>query len=196
MPSENELGTLFGVSRVSIRQALQKLITLGIIETRQGEGSFVRSITSDNYSDMLLPAFLINNNTLRDILEYRSIMEVGVIELACDRITEKEISNLEEIVTRMESNNGNLKEFASDDLAFHDAIIRASKNDLIINVCEFVYEVMATSMEQIVSKLGMADGKYYHRLILEKLRNNEKDAAIQAMKMHVERTVLRIGEEN
>lgn len=194
LPSENELRVQFGVSRISVRQAVQKLTALGIVETKHGEGSFVRKVTSDNYKDMLFPAFMINKNTLTEILEYRSIMEVGAIALACERITEEEIVNLEKIVIRMENNTDNFKKFASDDLAFHNAVARASKNDLIINVSVFVFELMAASMEYIVTNLGMIDGKHFHRLILEKLKQHDKDGAVQAMQSHVEKTVVRMGE--
>jgi len=194
LPSENELRVQLGVSRISVREAFQKLTALGIVETRHGEGSFVKKITSDNFKDMLFPAFMINKNTLNEILEYRSIMEVGATGLACERITEEEIMNLERIVTRMEKNTDNFKKFASDDLAFHNAIVRASKNDLIINVSVFVFELMATSMEYIVTNLGMIDGKHFHRLILEKLKQHDTAGAVEAMRSHVEKTVVRISE--
>lgn len=194
LPSENELRVQLGVSRISVREAFQKLTALGIVETRHGEGSFVKRITSNNFKDMLFPAFMINKNTLNEILEYRSIMEVGAIGLACERITEEEIQSLEKIVIRMEKNNDNFKKFASDDLAFHNAIAMASKNELIINVCVFVFELMAASMEHIVTTLGMIDGKYFHRLILEKLKQHDKEGALQAMRSHVEKTVVRMSE--
>lgn len=194
LPSENELRVQLGVSRISVREAFQKLTALGIVETRHGEGSFVKRITSNNFKDMLFPAFMINKNTLNEILEYRSIMEVGAIGLACDRITDEEIQSLEKIVIRMEKNIDNFKKFASDDLAFHNAIAMASKNELIINVCVFVFELMAASMEHIVTTLGMIDGKYFHRLILEKLKQHDKEGALQAMRSHVEKTVVRMSE--
>lgn len=192
LPSENELRTQLGVSRISVREAFQKLTALGIVETRHGEGSFVKKVTSDNYKDILFPAFMISDNTLHEILQYRSIMEVGAVGLACDNITEEEIKNLEKIVQRMESNVDNFKKFASDDLAFHNAIAQATKNTLIINVSEFVFELMSASMEHIVTRLGMIDGKYFHRLILEKMKENDKLAAIEAMRAHVEKTVIRM----
>ncbi len=194
LPSENELKIQLGVSRISVREALLKLTALGIVETRHGEGSFIKKITSDNYKDILFPAFMINKNTLNEILEYRSIMEVGAIALACDRVTVEELVNLEKIVIRMENNTDNYKKFASDDLAFHNAIAMASKNDLIINVCVFVFELMATSMEHIVTNLGMIDGKHFHRLILEKLKQHDKEGALQAMRSHVDKTVVRMSE--
>ncbi|QEN09178.1 FadR family transcriptional regulator [Oceanispirochaeta crateris] len=193
LPSENELKNQFCVSRISIRQAIQKLTALGIVETRQGEGTFLKKVTSDNYTNMLFPAFMINKNTLTEILEYRSIMEVGALELACDRITEEEITSLERIVSRMEKNSHDDKKFASDDLAFHNVIARASKNDLIINVSVFVFELMAESMEHIVTTLGMKDGKHFHRLILEKIKQQDKEGAVRAMREHVANTVVRMG---
>jgi len=114
--------------------------------------------------------------------------------LACERITEDEIRDLEQIVIRMEKNNDNFRKFASDDLAFHNSIARASKNDLIINVSVFVFELMSASMEHIVTTLGMIDGKHFHRLILEKLKQHDRTGAVDAMRAHVEKTVMRIDE--
>jgi len=194
LPSENELRTLLGVSRISVRAAIHRLTALGLVETRQGEGTFVRKVTADTYSDLMMPMFLVNKNTIKEILEYRLVMEVGAIELAAARITEAELDALEEIVVRMEANTSDIKTFAEDDVRFHVLIAKASKNQMIINVMNFMYDLMDVSMESIVNHLGMHDGKYYHRLILQELRTGNQAAAVNAMREHVAKTVDRINE--
>lgn len=194
LPSENELRVELGVSRISIREAMQKLTALGIVETRQGEGSFVKRVTSDTYSDLMLPMFMINKNSLQEILEYRMVMEVGATEIAADRITKEELVDLEEIVVRMEGNAADIKRFSHDDLLFHMAIAKATKNQMIINVSLFMQGLLSVSMEEIVRVLGMKDGKHYHRLILEAFKNGEKKEVVELMREHVAKTVDRIGE--
>lgn len=170
LPSENEMRQEFGVSRISIREAMQKLKALGIVETRHGEGSFIRRVTSENYRDMLFPMFMIDKNSLQEILEYRMVMEVGATEIAATRITKEECDALEEIVVRMEQNADDIKVFAHDDIQFHMGIAKATKNNMLTNVALFMQDLMNASMESIVTHLGMHDGRYYHRLILEALR--------------------------
>jgi len=194
LPSENELRVELGVSRISIREAMQKLTALGIVETRQGEGSFVRRVTSDTYSDLMFPMFMINKNSLQEILEYRLVMEVGATEIAADRITLEELATLEEIVVRMEQNESDIKRFSHDDLLFHMAIAKATKNQMIINVSLFMQDLLSVSMEKIVRVLGMKDGKHYHRLILEAFKSGEKKEVVELMREHVAKTVDRIGE--
>ena len=159
LPSENELRLELGVSRISVREALQKLTALGIVETRQGEGSFIGKMTNDSYKDMLVPMFMIDKNSLQEILEYRSIMEVGATEIAARKITAEELGDLEAIVERMEYTGAELKKFARDDLQFHMAIAQATKNKMLINVYLFVHDLLSMSMESIVEHLGMRDGR-------------------------------------
>ena len=194
LPSENELRQLLGVSRVSVRTALNRLTALGLVEARQGEGTFVRRVTADTYRDLLLPMFLVNKNTSKEILEYRLVMEVGATELAAQRITETELVKLEEIVARMEANTSDIKAFAEDDLQFHVLIAKASKNQMIINVMNFMHDLMKATMESIVTHLGMHDGKNYHRLILNELKDGHPEKAAQAMREHVAKTVDRISD--
>ncbi len=196
LPSENELRQEMGVSRISIREAMQKLTALGIVETRQGEGSFVKKVTSDCYKDMLFPMFMINKNSLQEILEYRMVMEVGVTEIAATRITKEELVDLEKIVQRMEQNEDNATTFAHDDLLFHMAIANATKNQMLINVSNFMQDLLTASMRSIVSHLGMQDGKFYHRLILEELKKGNTAGAVMAMREHVAKTVNRVSELN
>lgn len=194
LPSENELRKELGVSRISIREAMQKLTALGIVETRQGEGSFVRRVTSDTYSDLMFPMFMINKNSLQEILEYRLVMEVGATEIAADRITSEELVDLEAIVVRMEKNEEDIRRFAHDDLLFHMTIAKATKNQMIINVSLFMQDLLSVGMEKIVTVLGMKDGKHYHRLILEAFKNRQKTEVVNLMREHVSKTVDRIGE--
>lgn len=173
---------------------MQKLTALGIVETRQGEGSFVRRVTSDTYSDLMFPMFMINKNSLQEILEYRLVMEVGATEIAADRITSEELVDLEAIVVRMEKNEEDIRRFAHDDLLFHMTIAKATKNQMIINVSLFMQDLLSVGMEKIVTVLGMKDGKHYHRLILEAFKNRQKTEVVNLMREHVSKTVDRIGE--
>lgn len=189
LPSENELRIQLGVSRISVRESIKKLVALGIVETKQGEGSYVKKISSSSYSDMMIPMFLLESRTLLEILEYRKVMEVGATEIAVERATQEDIDILEEIVVRMEGEELDMKEFAKLDLEFHMAISRSTKNDLIINSNNFVRDILMRSMESIVTNLGKTGGRYYHRKILEAIKRRDVTEATQMMREHVVLTI-------
>ena len=174
LPSENELRLEMGVSRISIREAMQKLTALGIVETRQGEGSFVKKATSDSYKDMMLPMFMINKNSLEEILEYRRVMEVGATEIAAGRITASELAEMEAIVERMEHNDSDVKTFSHDDMMFHMAISKATKNQMPINVSVFMQDLLGCKHGIHCYPFGHEGREYFHRLILEEIEEREQ----------------------
>ena len=195
LPSENVLCKQFKVSRVSVREAIKGMVALGIVETRQGEGSYVKGVNSETCTDnILLPMLFMDPPTLLEIVEYRKVVERGTMELATQYITEEEIHHLEELVESMEKNECDIREFAQIDLEFHISIALATKNNFVIKISNFMYELMSVSMENIIQQLGMKDGRYYHRIIVDSLKTGNHAMAVKAMEDHIEKTVERIKE--
>ena len=91
IPSENELARQFGVSRVTVRNALQKLSALELLETRFGEGSFVRSPDAASVMSPLIPAAYLNDNGMEEILQLRRMIEGPVCGEACRRASEEDV---------------------------------------------------------------------------------------------------------
>jgi len=192
IPSENDLRRQFGVSRISVREAIHKLAALEIVETRQGEGTFVKKITSSTYMNMLIPVLVLGKKDLIEVLEYRKIMEVGTVEMAVEKATADDLEKLEHIVRRMESEELDEKEFALDDLEFHMTIAKSTKNELIFRVNNIIRDILNVSMKDIVHNLGRRDGRYYHRKILEAMKERNKEKAVSLMREHVVLTIERI----
>lgn len=74
LPSENELGEILGVSRVTVRQALQKLTVLGLVETRSGDGSYITN-NLGALMNIMVPVAYLNNNDVLQVLEFRKVIE-------------------------------------------------------------------------------------------------------------------------
>ncbi|HOV40118.1 MAG TPA: GntR family transcriptional regulator, partial [Spirochaetales bacterium] len=87
LPSENELSRQLGVSRVSVRAALQMLSALGLLDTRQGEGTYVRELRGDLYFNVLFPLLALSRTNIFDVLEYRKVMDPGAVVIASERAT-------------------------------------------------------------------------------------------------------------
>ena len=189
IPSENQLTKLFGVSRISVREALQKMAALELTETRHGEGTYVRRLTASQPLNSLIPMMLLTKDDLLDVLEFRQIIETGVIGLAVQRAGPADIRELERILGQMRRRRRHTAAFAESDLEFHLALGRMTKNPVIIKVLHVLKDVLSASMEDIVGALGAERGLHYHAIILGAVRKGEKERARRFMQQHIESTI-------
>ncbi|MDR1932604.1 MAG: FadR family transcriptional regulator [Spirochaetales bacterium] len=192
LPSENELASSLGVSRVSIREGLQKLVTLGLLETRHGEGTFVKEITPDLYLNALFPMLVLEHTSVFHVLEYRRSMDTGAVALAVRRATEDDIAELERIMVVMKDSSADPERFAEADLDFHLAVAKAAKNPIFIKVNSIIKNTLSASMTGIVQALGPRDGLFYHRKILDAIKTGNTAEAVRLMDEHVVKTIDRL----
>lgn len=195
LPSEHELSKQLNVSRVSVRAALQMMVALGLLETRQGEGTFVRQLSGDLYLNALFPLLALSKTNIFDVLEYRRVMDPGAVVLATERARAEDLAELERIYHHMEESREDYKAFAHADLEFHLTITKATKNPIFIKVNTIIRDILNASMEGIVRALGIRDGLHYHRQILQALQKRDASKAEQLMRDHVERTIQRLKDE-
>lgn len=134
LPSERELSELMGVSRTSIREAIRVLETMGIIESKQGEGNFICSNINKSLIEPLSLMFKLNNGTWEDVMELRQALELEAVKCASKRITKQEAIEIGKIIVQMEDEVSGLNRnevFVSLDQKFHNKIASISKNYLI-----------------------------------------------------------------
>ncbi|MDF2988774.1 MAG: GntR domain protein [Eubacterium sp.] len=186
IPSENDLAVSFGVSRITVRQGLQKLTALGLIETRLGEGSFIREATPGINMNPLIPMAYLNENSLMEILEYRKVLEGNVAELATEKASADEVEKLEEAYKLMEQVKDDLEMFSKADLNFHLLLANMTQNSLIIQTFHIFNDVLNRAFSQIVSKRGNSAGIYYHKLLLEAVKSRNSGEAKKIMQEHME----------
>lgn len=186
IPSENELTKLFGVSRISVRQALQKLTAIGLIETRVGEGSFVKKLSPGIVMNNLIPVLYLGPDSLKEVLEFRKVIEGRVAELACSKAGPEDIENLEKIYCNMEKYKDNLERFSQEDYNFHIALGTITNNSIIIQLYTIIQEQLNAAFQKIVTVRGNKAGLYYHRLILDAMKEKDCEKAKKMMDEHME----------
>jgi GntR family transcriptional repressor for pyruvate dehydrogenase complex len=190
LPSEYQLCEMFGVSRVTIRAAVQQLSILGLVETRQGGGSFVRSITIADQFDTLHPVMSVNKNQdLITILEYRKIIEKGTVALARARVTPEDIDALELIYQKMLANVNDPQAFGEADIEFHYKLADISRNPIVIRIYSIIYEILTVAMTDIIEIQGTADGLRYHWMLIDALVNGTAANCENIMEEHLETTM-------
>ena len=131
LPSERELSEKMAVSRTSIREALRVLETMGVVESRQGEGNFICSNIEKSLLQPLSMMFKLNNGSWSDIFELRNILEIECARLCSLRATDLDCRELESIVHDMERETfgeNRLNILVDLDKKFHNSLSHMSKN--------------------------------------------------------------------
>ncbi|MGZ6225206.1 MAG: FadR/GntR family transcriptional regulator [Syntrophales bacterium] len=192
LPSENELARTMRVSRTSIREGIQHLVSLGILETRHGEGTFVRELSGQVNFNALIPLLILDDIDILHVLEYRRIVEQGTAALAAVHASERDLLDMEAVYDQMVQFQNNIAEFARADLEFHLVLAKATGNPVLIKVNNVLRTILEVSMENIVRLLGTHDGLHYHRRIIEAIRARNARSAENIMQEHIVRTIERL----
>jgi GntR family transcriptional repressor for pyruvate dehydrogenase complex len=185
IPGEIELTQLFDVSRVSIREAIHRLVGMGVLTIKRGEGTFVSEVLPKDIFHMLLPLLMVNKADLRQVLEFRSIIEVESAKLAADRRTSEDLKELSVVIDKMKETKNDLEEFAKWDLEFHTVIAKSTKNDIITKIHEILIDLLQNAMNQIVVKTGVEHGLFYHQKIFEAIYAKNEQSAEVWMRKHI-----------
>lgn len=187
--TERELAEALNVSRNSVREAINKLVTLRFLEQRQGQGTFVRSI-DEAVQIPLATVMETQDATLIDLLEMRMGIECTAASLAAQRITADELKAIEEAFADMKQDirAGGLG--TEGDLAFHLAIAAATKNPLQIyimkNVSNFLHVGIRENLLHLYQEAeNIQNILKQHKAILEAIRNRDPEEAYDAMRSHI-----------
>src|SRR5258708_22339574 len=132
IPRERELAERFRVSRTSVREALRALEMQGVIESRQGGGTFIRTADTEALVPPLAAAILRGQRELAEVLEVRELIEPGIARLAATRATAEHITELESWLDRQRDCILNGRPFVDEDTAFHYTLARAADNHTLL----------------------------------------------------------------
>jgi GntR family transcriptional repressor for pyruvate dehydrogenase complex len=187
--TERELAEALSVSRNSVREAINKLVTLRFLEQRQGQGTFVRSI-DDAVQIPLATVMETQDASLIDLLEMRMGIECTAASLAAQRINDIELEAIATAVREMERDirEGGLG--TEPDLAFHMAIAAATKNPMQIYIMKNISDFLHVGIRENLLHLyeepeNIAKILKQHTAIYEAIRRRDADAAYSAMHNHI-----------
>ncbi|MDR1519098.1 MAG: FCD domain-containing protein [Planctomycetota bacterium] len=189
VPSENALTRELGVSRVSVRLAIQQFITLGVLESVRGKGTFLRT---DNLDVLGGGASGIGEGECRDlakVLQFRSLLEPEACFLAAERDDAGLTERLGRQLHLQVSSIGDTEEFVRHDILFHLAISEGCGNPLIHAALREVFGQTRRDHQRINAIFGYKDGVYYHTLILKAFENHDPGLARKLMAEHLEQAI-------
>ncbi|MER2189564.1 MAG: FadR/GntR family transcriptional regulator [Solibacillus sp.] len=148
LDSVEHLAEQIEVSRSAIREALAALKAMGLIEIKQGSGTFVKQLSEQKLKLPLSTSIITNRHSIPHLLELRKIIEVGTAASAAKNRTQQDLKRLEELLLIMQDVQGDAEIGDEADFNFHLAIATASQNPLLTNLLTQVSGLMMETMRE------------------------------------------------
>jgi len=196
LDSVQQLAENFQVGRSAIREALSALRAMGLIEMRQGEGTYVKKFDSTILNLPIHTSILMKKSDLRNLLEVRKILEVGAVEVAAERRTAENLAEIKKALSDMLNANGDEDLGNQADLNFHLAIAKAGQNELLLNLMNHISDIMVATMKD-TRKLWLYSTKSSwerlnedHQNIYNAIEASNKEKAKQLMYNHLNNVEL------
>jgi len=185
LPPERELAGRLQVSRASLREALQALSLLGVIEVRQGAGSYVTSLEADLLTQHLALVFSLGDTTLEHLFEARRAVEPAIAAIAAGRISDEELEDLGACLERSIA-APDRHAFLEADLELHELVVKAAGNPLLARFMESVSVLGLASRRETFKLPGITEQSLAdHRAIVSALRDRDPGGAHRAMLDHL-----------
>lgn len=182
-PNENELCQKLNIGRGSLREAYSPLETLHLI-TRSKTGTYVNS--QDEIQNSMNFEAIAQRTEAQNLAEYRQVVEIGIVQLAAAKATEKDVERLESILALMETAKTDAAKLSQLDFDFHSTLVRITHNELLLimfNTIRSVYEDYTESVfEQGYYEQSLLD----HKAIIDALRAGDSELAGNMMHRHLE----------
>ncbi|WP_319404937.1 FadR/GntR family transcriptional regulator [uncultured Desulfosarcina sp.] len=188
--TERELAEAFGVSRTSVRDAVNKLVVMGLLDQKQGQGTFVRSPESKGKS-ILATMVESQDASITDLLEVRMGLECNAAAMAASRAVEKDFQFMEKSIEEMQKEVKSGRLGTEADAAFHMAIAYATNNPLQVFIMKNFYDFLFTGIKVNLEGLYKIPGNIdtileQHTTIFRAIREGNPEGAYRAMKRHID----------
>ncbi len=197
LPGERQLSKDLQVGRTSVREAIRRLEAMGLVEVRQGRGTFVNDPSNRTLQTTLTPHILTNQQKLDELFELRQIVESAAAARAANRANMTQIETMrywaqtiETAVARQEATV-----IVTADIEFHRQIILASGNNTLVDLMDSIVDLLrdmrhdSTLIPNLFPEIVRG-----HREILTAIENKNSVAAADAMRRHLIDVAVRVKE--
>ena len=203
LPSERDFAVELGVSRPSLREAIQKLISRGLLATRHGGGTYVTDRMEAHFVDPWQEMLTGHPMLHRDLLEFRQMLESQAAAFAAERATNVDIERLDSLYATLDS------VYASDDVtacidadvAFHQAIAEAAHNVLIghmtASLMKLIHGHVSINLDHLHARpQRWQELRSQHHAIWQAIREHQPDRAALHARNHIEFVLKSMNEAN
>lgn len=177
LPPEPELAEILGMSRNTVREAVRVLTFSGVLEVRQGDGTYVRAC-----ADPLDTMLALARGSIDQALEARGMIEVEASRLAALRRDDADIAALRSALEASASvHDHDLDQYIERDLAFHQRVVDSAHNPLLSELYRYFSRVIRVGLRQTISEPGRPQPPFdLHRQLLDAIEHGDAEAAAAA----------------
>jgi GntR family transcriptional regulator, transcriptional repressor for pyruvate dehydrogenase complex len=188
LPPERDLAKMLGVSRPTLRAGIRSLSTVGILQSRQGAGTFVTeaeaSPTLDGSPLRMMAA--LHGFTSDEMFEARLALEMSIAGLAAERATSEQMTLMAEEITGMYASLSEPEQYLVHDMQFHQTVAAASGNRILTSLMNMVATILFDSRSKTVKRArDLKESAEQHHNIYRAMRERNVEAARRAMHDHL-----------
>ena len=185
LPPERDLVKEFGVSRPSLREALNSLVAMGFLEVK-GKRTFIKSVADERMQDPLSLLIKTDIQKIFDLIEVRKGIEVWGAFLAAQRATEEDLKQLENILEEMKKAFEQGRSWEKQDADFHLGIAQATHNTIQTHMMSTIYDLLRESVARVFKDRSKVKKLLdHHYRIFGAIKNHSPDKARERTLEHL-----------
>jgi GntR family transcriptional repressor for pyruvate dehydrogenase complex len=192
LPSERRLAESLQVGRSTIREALKALDVLGIIEVRQGDGTYLRQTTSDLLPQAIGWGLMLGRPQVHDLIEARRHIEMSIAELAAERASSDDLAALRRHLDGMRAATDGAA-FVEADVAFHLALAKAAGNTVLNDILVSIRSLLRVWIRRAINEAGETRSTVEeHAAVFEAVLARSPRRSAEAMRAHLDKAGERL----
>ena len=180
------------VSRVAVRQGVEKLSSLGVLRKIQGSGTYVNKMEDSSLEGLMY--YPPNYKTLRMVLEFRRMFDSRNVELFIEHARKVDISILKQNYIEMAGNADDREYFELMDNNFHEMIAKGTKNILIQQISDTLTSLLLRHQSLQYDLVGPDNAIKWHGRIVEAIENRDKELARRYTRVHIDAALEKLNE--
>jgi DNA-binding FadR family transcriptional regulator len=192
--TELQLVKDMNVSRMSVREAVEKLVALKLLTKRRGDGTYVNEITTSTNLQNLIPLLTMGKKSYVEILQIRTALDVLCIDLFMKNWDPKLVKQLEDLHQKFINNGDNNKDILNYDEEFHKIIALGAQNTLLLDLNDILFHTLEFYAKTEYNKINFFQRIEEHNKILEAIKNKDSELAKLYMHRHIEGTISKVKE--
>lgn len=190
--TEAQLVDMIEVSKVAVRQAIERLVTISVLKKVQGSGTYVEK--KENMSIMSASIFGMDEEFMMKTLEFRKMFDSYNVELFIQRATDDEIIELQRNYAQMIEAKDDMQRFHKLDQIFHDLVANGTKNPMIIQISKLFIDIFVDNQKLNYYNAGPENAIKYHGKILGAIKERNVEVASIYARMSIEESIQRLEE--
>jgi len=193
LPSERKLSEMLGVGRSVVREALKSLTVLGLVEVRQGDGTYLRGAEAGFLTRAIEWGLLLGAHEAGDLVEARCHLEEVISALAGERRSDADLEDLHRLMAEMEAAKHDTERFVAADMAFHAKVAEASGNSTLQRIMASIASLLRVWIGRVMQQeTNFTPTCDEHRRVLAALEAGDPVAAREAAAAHMHRARSRL----